>query len=118
MTLGPALLLLARMDKLKLSNLNPLLVFGRTPLFYFLGHFLLIHLLAVPLAWLRYGRIDFLLHPLPSLGGDMKLYPASYGYSLGGVYLIWIVAVFLMYPLCLWFSRVKQRRSDWWLRYL
>jgi len=118
MTLGPALLFMAWIDKLKLSNWNPLLVFGRTPLFFFLVHFLLIHLFAFPLALLRYGRIDFLLHPLPSLGGDAKLYPAGYGYSLGGVYLIWISAVLLLYPLCLWFSRVKLRRKDRWLSYL
>jgi uncharacterized membrane protein len=117
-TLGPALLLLAVFDKCKFGMLNPLLVFGRTPLFFFLAHFLAAHLLAFPLAAIRYGRIAFLLHPLPSMGGNAKLYPAGYGYSLCGVYLIWIAVVVMLYPLCVWFSRVKQEKNFWWLLYL
>jgi uncharacterized membrane protein len=118
MTLGPALILLAQFDKIKFSKLNPLLIFGRTPLFYFLGHFFLIHLLAIPLAAVRYGRVAFLAHILPSMGGDPKLYPADYGYSLPAVYLIWFMVVAMMYPLCLWFARFKQSRNYAWLRYL
>jgi uncharacterized membrane protein len=122
MTLGPALLVLAWFDRLDLSSagrsgLNPLLVFGRVPLFFFLLHFLLIHLLTVPFAYLRYGRIAFLLNLLPTLGGSADLYPADFGYGLGAVYGIWMIVLVIMYPLCLWFSRLKDRRRDWWLSY-
>jgi hypothetical protein len=34
------------------------------------------------------------------------------------VYLIWIAVVAALYPLCVWFMGVKQRRDDRWLRYL
>ncbi len=119
MTLGPALLLLAGFDWLGLSSRkNPLLVFGRVPLFYFLLHFLLIHLLTIPFAYFRYGEVAFLLHPLPSAGGNSELYPADFGYSLAVVYGVWILVVVIMYPVCLWFSGVKQRRRDWWLSYI
>lgn len=117
MTLGPALLMLALFEKCTFAKLNPLLVFGRTPLFFFLVHFTIAHLLAFPLAALRYGHVEFLLHPLPSMGGDAKLYPPGYGYSLGGVYLIWITVVLMLYPLCVWFARIKQEKDFWWLRY-
>jgi uncharacterized membrane protein len=122
MTLGPALLLLAWFDRLGfssagLSGKNPLLVFGRVPLFYFLLHFLLIHLLAIPCAYFRYGKIAFLLDTLPSLGGSGALYPSDFGYDLGVVYGAWILVVVMMYPLCLWFSRLKDRRRGWWLSY-
>ena len=118
MTLGPALLVLALFEKCTFSKLNPLIVFGRTPLFFFLGHFLLAHLLAFPLAALRYSRVGFLWHTLPTLGGDAKLYPRDYGYSLSEVYLLWTLVVVLMYPLCLWYGRKKLERAPWWLRYL
>jgi len=118
MTLGPAMLLLWWLDRLNLKPANSLMVFGRVPLFYFIGHLFAIHSLTIPLALARYGHAGFLLHPLPSMGGDAKLYPPGYGYDLWVVYVVWLVVVALMYPLCLWFARLKQRRNDWWLSYL
>ncbi len=118
MTLGPALLLLVWFDRLTFQRTNPLIVFGRVPLFYFLVHLFVIHGLTIPFALVQYGHAGFLLNPLPSLGGLAKLYPPDYGYPLWVVYPVWIAIVALLYPLCLWFSRLKERRSDWWLSYL
>jgi len=91
MTLGPAFLIWAWLDRLPLSRINPLVVFGRVPLFYFVIHFYLIHLL--------------------------RIFSNSTD-ALWVVYAIWIGVVAAMYPLCLWYSRVKERRRDWWLSYL
>lgn len=118
MTLGPAILALGLMDKVQFGDRNPLIVFGRVPLFYFLLHFFVIHALAIPFALVRYGRADFLMHPFPSLGGPAGLFPADYGYSLGVTWAVWISVVIMVYPLCLWYSRLKARRKDWWLSYL
>jgi uncharacterized membrane protein len=118
MTLGPAILLLGWLDRIEFSAVNPLIVFGRVPLFYFVVHLFLIHGLNFPAALIRYGHAGFLLNPLPSMGGDMNLYPADYGYGLGTVYALWAAVVLFMYPLCLWFARLKSRRTDWWLSYL
>jgi uncharacterized membrane protein len=123
MTMGPAFLILAWFDRLDLSSssrsdCNPLLVFGRVPLFYFLVHFLLIHALTIPFAYLRYGKIAFLLNTLPSLGGSREAYPLDFGYGLGVVYGVWFLVLVIMYPLCLWFSRLKEHRRDWWLSYI
>jgi uncharacterized membrane protein len=118
MTLGPALLVLAWFEKLRFSPINPLIVFGRVPFFYFVAHICLAHLLAFPLALLRYGHMEFLVKPSRAMGGAPSLYPPGYGYSLGVVYLIWIGVVIALYPVCLWFGRLKQRRRDWWLGYL
>ena len=118
MTLGPSLVVLAWFDGLRFNQFNPLIVFGRVPLFYFLGHFYLAHLLAIPLALLRYGSAGFIFSPAPSMGGAANIYPANYGYSLGTVYGLWLLVVVLMYPVCRWFMQVKQRRRDWWLSYL
>jgi len=34
------------------------------------------------------------------------------------VYALWLVVVAALFPACLWFSRLKQRRRSWWLGYL
>jgi uncharacterized membrane protein len=117
MTLGPAILLMAWLDRVRLGAKNPLIVYGRVPLFYFLLHLLLIHLLAILFALVRYGTAGFLLHPLPSLGGPVK-YPSDFGYNLAVVYAVWIGVVVMLYPACRWFAGVKERRRDWWLGYL
>jgi len=117
MTLGPAILLLWWLDRVEMGHTNPLIVFGRVPLFYFVVHLFLIHGLAVLLALLRYGHAGFMLSPLPSMGGPM-VYPPDYGFGLGGVYAIWIAVVILMYPVCRWFAGVKRRRRDGWLSYV
>ena len=120
MTLGPALLLLAFFDQRTFKPANPLVVFGRVPMFYFILHFYLIHILAVLAAWLRYGNaaFTFILNPLPSMGGPTRLFPADFGYSLWVVYGVWLLTVVLLYPVCRWFANVKATRRHWWLSYL
>jgi len=52
---------------------------------------------------------------------DLAHYPFSpppgWGFTLPLVYIWWASVVLAMYPLCVWFGRLKQRRSDAWLRY-
>ncbi|HTV01948.1 MAG TPA: heparan-alpha-glucosaminide N-acetyltransferase domain-containing protein [Luteitalea sp.] len=120
MTVGPVLLGLAWFDRRKLAPGHPLAVIGRVPLFYYLGHFLLAHVVASCLAWWTYGGFGrfFLSGPFPSMGGPAQAFPADFGWSLGTVYVVWLLVVALMYPLCRWFDGVKRRRRDWWLSYL
>jgi uncharacterized membrane protein len=113
MTLGPAILLLAAIDKF---HGGPLLPYGRVPMFYYLIHFPLIHLCAVIAAWFQWGRFDFLLNFPLAVPPD--LFPAGYGYNLFTVYLIWIAIVSSLYLPCRWFGDLKRRRNDWWLSYL
>lgn len=120
MTLGPALLLFAYLDRHPPRAANPLVLFGRVPLFYFILHFYVIHTLAMLFAWLRYGNLmfSFLFNPLPSMGGPRQLFPKDFGYSLAVTYLVWILVVALMYPLCRWYARVKSTNRSPWLSYL
>src|SRR5690606_28819074 len=108
MILGPIFLLLSWLDQKRLSVNHPFLVFGQTPLFYFLVHFYFIHLLLIPLSWIRYGYVAFLSKPLPSLGGNAAEYPPDFGYPLSVVYIIWIITVTSLYPLCRWYSAKKK----------
>ena len=73
MTLGPALLVLAWLDKTSGKWRQPFLIIGRIPLFYYLLHIPLIHLTAVLFSWIRYGHTDKSLFenpPVPSVPGD------------------------------------------------
>jgi uncharacterized membrane protein len=120
MTLGPALLALAWLDRHAPNANNPLLIFGRVPLFYFVLHFFLIHSLAVLMAWLRYGKaaFSFMFNPLPSMGGPRELFPRHFGYNLLTTYAVWILIVLCLYPLCRKFAQVKSTQRKWWLSYL
>jgi len=119
MTLGPALIALALLERIAWSSANPLLIFGRVPFFFFLFHILLAHLLSMLLAAARYGPGRFLVLPPPSMGGPAELFPPHYGFSLPAVYLAWFVVVAIAYPVCRWYANLKQRRRDlWWLSYL
>ncbi len=120
MTLGPCLLLLAWFEGRALRPSNPLVVFGRVPLFYFVLHFYAAHVAALLLAVLRYGvsAFHFVFNPVPSMGGAKELYPSQFGYPLWVAYAVWAAVVLSLYPLCRWFAGVKARRRDWWLSYL
>jgi hypothetical protein len=90
--------------------------FGRVPLFYYLLHLYLIHLLAMLAAELTgFGWSSMVLSVWitdnPSLDG--------YGFSLLITYLIWIGIVASLYPLCKWYDRYKTaNKQKWWLSYL
>lgn len=118
MTMGPALLLLAWFDGRRFRPGNPFVVFGRVPLFFFVAHLFLLHGIAVLLMFARYGNASFLFTTLPALGGPRAAFPTDLGSSLAVVYLIWVGALAILYPVCRWFGSVKQRRDDWWLSYL
>jgi hypothetical protein len=118
MTLGPAMIIWAYFARVQFSRYNPLIVFGRVPLFYFVVHLFVIHALTFLFALVRYGTAGFLKNPLPSLGGSADLYPAGFGYDLVAVYAVWFLVVALMYLPCLYFAKLKDRRRDWWLSYL
>jgi hypothetical protein len=54
----------------------------------------------------------------PTLGQYPFTPPPGWGFSLPVVYFAWAVVVIALYPLCAWFSALKQRRTDPWLSYL
>ena len=44
--------------------------------------------------------------------------PDGYSWSLGLLYLVWAIAIVLLYFPCRWFADLKARRKEWWLSYL
>src|SRR5580692_7317063 len=117
MTLGPAMLFLWAVDGRTPRWLRPALVFGKVPMFYYLLHIPLIHLLAIVVCYARYGQVHWMFES-PSRDKFPVTPPPGWGFSLPTVYLIWAVVVVALYPLCRWFATLKQRRTDAWLSYL
>jgi uncharacterized membrane protein len=117
MTLGPAMVLLWAVDRGTPRLFRPALVIGKVPMFYYVLHFALIHLLAVITCYVRYGSAHWMFES-PDLAHYPFSAPPGWGYSLPVVYLAWAFVVVAMYPLCRWFAALKQRRSDPWLSYL
>ena len=118
MTLGSALLLLRVFDARTPALLRPALAFGRVPLFFFVLHFYLIHLLAVAASYLRYGEVAEMFRS-PDIGHFPFSAPPGWDVGLPLIYLTWICVVAALYPLCRWFAAVRLRHREWWwLSYL
>jgi uncharacterized membrane protein len=116
MTLGPALLLLWAVDSRTPRFLRPALTIGKVPMFYYLLHIPLIHLIAVAACYARYGQIHWMFES-PDLANFPITKPPGWGYSLPIIYLVWILVVLVLYPLCRWYAGLRQRRHDAWLSY-
>src|SRR5215467_299513 len=116
MTLGPALILLGLLDGIEgLRGLSRiLLVFGRVPLFFYLLHLYLIHILAILASIVFHQPIWY-----GTVIADFAQRPAGYGHGLPFIYAIWILAVAILYPPSRWFMELRSRHRDWtWLSYL
>jgi uncharacterized membrane protein len=114
MTLGPALLALAAFEAARGKLARVFVVFGRVPLFYYVLHILPLHALAVAFSAATLGEVTWLFGGLP-----LMAQPEGYGFGLPGVYLVWLLAVALLYLPCRWFAEVKRRRRcSAWLSYL
>jgi uncharacterized membrane protein len=118
MTLGPLLLFLALTEEIDGWVARLVSVYGRVPLFYYLVHIYVIHLLALLAAEFTAGydwRDWILTGPDPPWEVGFK----GYGFSLAITWLIWIGLVVALYPLCKWYDSYKQRnKGRWWLSYV
>ena len=115
MTLGPSLLALAVLERRPgRRSLQPLAVFGRVPLFFYLLHLYAIHLLAFAVALFAGQPWEWLLHG----AFWFNELPQGYGHGLPFVVATWIGVVVLLYLPCRAWANLKRRRQDAWLSYL
>lgn len=77
--------LFSKLAKARSIILEPLAVFGRAPLFFYVLHLFL------------YAALGYLFAPR--------------GTSIIAMYPYWLLGLILLYPLCLWYGRVKQRKA-------
>lgn len=117
MTLGPAFIFLALAERPLNALSEKITVFGRVPMFYYLTHILLIHVLALGGSIISgYKLSDMVLTTRVNSSPELK----GYGFDLGIVYLVWIGVVLILYPFCKWFDRYKRthQATKKWLSYL
>jgi uncharacterized membrane protein len=116
MTLGPILIVLSFTERVKGRIAEKTIVIGRVPLFYFIVHFYILHIVALTLYLIISGKsitdIDF--HLNAGLGG---IIPGT-GYSLIWTYVAWIALIIVLYPICRWYNNYKSQHAHWWLSYL
>ncbi|NQW28968.1 MAG: DUF1624 domain-containing protein [Ignavibacteria bacterium] len=131
MTLGPALVLMSafRQNELRYNELHQnelrqnarpskwfaaVSVFGRVPMFYYLLHIYLAHIVGALLIMLQ----GFTLHDF-MYSGTQSGFPANSGYPLWVTYAAWIFVVTALYPLCVRYDKFKiLRKGAWWSRYV
>lgn len=117
MTLGPALWLLRIFDGRTAPLLRVIATYGKVPLFYFLVHFALIHLIAVVVCYARFGEVHWMFES-PSIDRFPFTAPPGWGFSLPLVYLFWAIVVCCLYPMCSWYAGIRQTRRHPLLSYL
>ncbi|BAY22875.1 hypothetical protein NIES2100_26390 [Calothrix sp. NIES-2100] len=113
LTLGIGILIFNLFENRRFRILKPLTIFGSVPLFFYIIHLWLIHISAVIIAFPTYGWKAVTLPYLIS-----TLMPPNYGYNLPKIYIIWIVILVILYPICNWFANYKAKHKSWWLNYL
>lgn len=113
-TIGISLLVLVAIENVQNKVTEFAKVFGRVPFFYYVLHFYLIHIITVVAFYLSgYGAKDIVDPQVPFL-----FRPATFGFPLWAVYLIWISVILILYPLCKRYNKYKSTHHQWWLSYV
>jgi uncharacterized membrane protein len=110
MTLGPMFVLLGLVDGARGRVARFVEVFGRVPFFYYLLHIPVIHLLACTVSLVRDGSVNpwlFANHPM----GNPPA-PDGYTWGLPLLYLVWVIAIALLYFPSRWYARKKAGSSS------
>lgn len=114
-TLGIMFLVLALSEQVKGRLAGIVITYGKVPLFYFLLHFYLIHLImfvVLLLQGISWQQMEF------ASGTFGRPTGIKSGVNLWMVYLIWIMVVAILYKPCLWFGQYKATHDKWWLKYI
>lgn len=113
MTLGPGLIVLALFRSARSAVGRALVTIGRVPFLFYVAHIFVVHAFAVAVATFWYGDGAWMFRGMPVFAK-----PAEYGLALPAIYVAWLLALAVLYPLARWFAHVKQTRKEWWLSYL
>ncbi len=114
-TLGIMFLLIAFAETFNKRFQSLCSVYGKVPLFYFVVHFYLIHIITLAMLFFQgfhWSQFEF------ATGTFGRPKSIESGLSLGMIYLIWIAVVITLYKPCIWFGQYKATHKKWWLRYI
>lgn len=114
LTIGVGMIVLSFLDGVQNKFTGFFRIYGRVPMFYYILHFYLIHLLVVIVFFLSgYSTSEIQPQNTPFF-----FRPSDFGFPLWGVYIVWVVVVLLLYPLCKKYDRYKSTHKKWWLSYI
>jgi uncharacterized membrane protein len=113
MTLGPAIAVMPFADRARGTLARVVEVFGRVPMFYYLLHIPVIHVLALLVWQLRDGTT----HADAFVTAPYVWMPDS-RWPLWLLYVVFVAAVALLYPMCAWYAAYKARTRGAWTRYV
>ena len=104
LTLGVAALVFAVSMRAHGQLMNMLQTVGRVPMFVYLIHLPMAHLMGNVFAWIAHGTARV---------------PATEGVSIALIVGAWLVLLALLWPVCRRWDGLKQEHREWaWLRYL
>ena len=114
MTLGPTILLLPFVEGARNRVAQLFTTFGRVPMFYYLLHIPVIHVLAL------------ITMKLAGASGMSQWYarapytevPAEQRWSLLTLYGVFVLAIAILYPLCRWYAKAKAEKRLSWMKYI
>ena len=119
LTIGPALLFLAAIERVKNGFTKIMRTFGRTAFFYYLVHWYVIHTVCMLIFLSRGHSIPEALSIATKNQIPFLFVLPGEGVSLPVVYLIWLTVVAALYPLCRWYDAYKtSHKEQWWLSYV
>lgn len=113
LTLGIMFLLLSIAERSNGFIAKVLVVYGRVPLFFYLIHWYIIHLLLFLVLYEQGFRWPDLV-----FGTRFGRPMAVSGFELPGVYIVWFCVVGLLYPLCARYGRYKFGATRPWTRFV
>jgi uncharacterized membrane protein len=114
MTLGPLIALMPWAERAKGWVADALTTIGRVPMFYYVAHLFVIHVLSIGAMLAFFGAFDpdwFATAPYTGI-------PRMFQWSLAQLYLVYAIALAILYPMCRWYASVKFTRPNAWMRYL
>jgi uncharacterized membrane protein len=116
MTIGPSLIFLYLTEDLRGRVTRMFVIIGRVPLFFYIIHIYLVHLLAIGgIVYAGRSWTEMILDSNAWINASL----IDYGYDLKVVYIVWAFVLLVLFPLCKWYNRYKSNnRSKWWLSYL
>ncbi len=115
MTIGPAILAIPFLGKLTSRLSQAVITIGKVPFFFYILHIPLIHLSAFVVQLFLYGEIK------PGLYDTAPFIDVApeYQWSLGMLYLLFVIDTVILYFVCRWYVGYKFRNPQLtWLKYL
>jgi uncharacterized membrane protein len=114
LTIGVGLIILSLAENVKTRLTGIFIIYGNVPFFYYILHFYVLRAINVILFFAEGYSTSQIVTPKRSDFFE----PPNFGFNLGGVYLIWLFVIIILYFPCRWYSKYKKTHKQWWLSYL